>query len=339
MTLDERIELLGQLGQALQAPSETLDATVHRAGIHNQWFTEKNVRIALRALVEKFLDLDALKDLAGHYRPSNPIEPKKVGIIMAGNIPLVGFHDLLCTFLCGHHAKIKLSEKDDVLLPYLIQQMVAIDARCAPYFEVIERLSGFNAVIATGSNNSARYFEAYFGKYPNIIRKNRNGVAVLDGAETEADLLALGQDIFQYFGLGCRNVAKLYVPEGYDFEFLMETLHQFNELALHNKYKNNFDYNFTLYILNQRAHLSNGCVLLVEDESLHSRIASLHFEYYADTSSLEEKLRARAEEIQCIVAKKPVGSLPVIEPGKAQNPGLMDYADGVDTMQFLLSIS
>ena len=198
-----------------------------------------------------------------------------------------------------------------------------------------EPLRGFDAVVATGSNNTARYFEQYFAKYPHIIRHNRNAVAALNGAESMADLYALGRDVFSYFGLGCRNVSKLYVPHGYQFDALLEALHEYRDLALHNKYKNNFDYNFTLLILNNIPHHNNGCVLLHESASLTSRIASLHYEYYGDLSELDDLLAARRDEIQCVASNLPLRGFPAVPFGKTQEPGLADYPDGVDVMQFL----
>ena len=203
---------------------------------------------------------------------------------------------------------------------------------------MMDRLANFDAVIATGSNNTARYFDQYFGKYPNIIRKNRNAIAVLDGKENESELKALGRDVFQFFGLGCRNVSKVYLPKGYEFEPLLEALHTYNELVLHNKYKNNFDYNYTLLIMNKIPHQSNGCVLMTEDTSLQSRIASLHYEYYEDKDQLQKDLENKKEEIQCAVGRVDLDGISVFPFGKAQQPALMDYADGVDTMEFLLSI-
>ena len=192
-----------------------------------------------------------------------------------------------------------------------------------------------DAIIATGSNNTSRYFEQYFAKYPNIIRKSRTSVAVLDGRETEEELYKLGIDIFSYFGLGCRNVSKIFVPRNYDFNLLLEKLHDFNALAMHNKYKNNFDYNFTLVILNGKYHLNNGCVIMIEDEQLHSRIAMLHYEFYDEISEVTQKLKSQLTDLQCIVSKSNLDDLTITLFGKTQEPTLFDYADGVDTMRFL----
>ena len=199
-----------------------------------------------------------------------------------------------------------------------------------------ELLTGFDTVIATGSNNTARYFEQYFGKYPNIIRRNRNAVAVLNGLETPEELHALGQDIFSYFGLGCRNVSKIYVPHGYQFDVLLEALHEYREIIHHDKYKNNFDYNFTLLIMNGKPHLNNGCLLLKEDPSLQARIASVHYEYYDELHHLDALLAEKRNEIQCVVGKINIQGFDVLPFGKSQEPTLNDYPDGVDVMQFLM---
>ena len=264
---------------------------------------------------------------------------KRVGLVLAGNIPLVGFHDILCVFVAGHQSVIKLSDKDPFLLPMLLDFLKEIDAQTAAYFSTTtERLGGFDAVIATGSNNSARYFEAYFGKYPNIIRKNRNAVGILRGTETAEELRLLGNDILQYFGLGCRNVSKLYLPKGYNFTLLLETLHERNDIVLHDKYKNNFDYNFTLLILNKIKYESNGCLLMREAEEIASPISMVYYEFYDDLKGLSKTLQAKKEEIQLVVASSPIENLKTFNFGEAQKPSLSDYADGVDTLQFLINL-
>ncbi len=264
--------------------------------------------------------------------------PQTIALVLAGNIPLVGFHDILCVFAAGHKARIKLSDKDPYLLPLLLEILKEIDARTADYFDTTtERLTNFDAVIATGSNNSARYFEAYFGKYPHIIRKNRNAVAILRGSETVEELRLLGDDIFQYFGLGCRNVSKLYLPRGYNFNLLLETLHERNEIVLHDKYKNNFDYNFTLLILNKIKYESNGCILMREATEIASPISVVYYEFYDDLNQLTTDLLIKKDEIQLVVAASPLPHLMTFNFGEAQKPSLSDYADGVDTMQFLIN--
>jgi hypothetical protein len=335
MTQAERIGLLGRLGEYLLQPDAELEAAIALSRATNPWFTEDNQHFALQGIAHHYLDLGKLRAWAQRYG-ATPERPRTtVGLTLAGNIPLVGFHDVLCTFVAGHRALVKLSEKDKYLLPLFVRKMAEWSPASAEYFQFVDRLQGFDAVIATGSDNSARYFEAYFGKYPHIIRRNRNGVAVLDGQEAFADFFALGEDIFRYFGLGCRNVAKLYVPVGFDFDPLLEALHEYRDVVLNTKYKNNFDYNYTLLILNRIPYKANGCILLTENESLHSRIAELYYEYYENEADLKSKLLAKAEGIQCVVGKLELAGFDCVPFGKAQQPALGDYADGVDTMAFL----
>jgi len=338
MNLSDRIEVLVDLGKYLAKKDEELQALVTSTYNQNRWFTEENTYLSINAIIERFLQPHLIKNWLSNYNISDANEKLTIGLILAGNIPLVGFYDLMCVFLAGYKSKIKLSEKDKLLLPFFIKIMGKSNPEVANYFEIVERLEGFDAVIATGSNNSARYFEAYFGKYPNIIRRNRNAVAVLNGKETKEQLSALGNDVFQYFGLGCRNVSKLYLPEGFDFQPLLEAFHEFKEIVLHNKYKNNFDYTYTLLILNKIPYKANGCILMTEDTSLQSRIAHLHYEYYSDLADLEQKVHQKVDEIQCIVSEIEFPNFDVISFGKAQFPELNDYADGVDVMNFLLKL-
>lgn len=338
MKRSERIDALVQLGERLQQEDDYLKAIMHRTQYNNAWFTIENQEKAVRAIAEHFLEADKLNDWLARYDIPEQTDAKTVGLVMAGNIPLVGFHDWLCIFTAGHHAKVKLSDKDQYLFPYLLKLLAEIDERAASYTEMVDRLSGFDAVIATGSNNSARYFEAYFGRYPHIIRRNRHGVAVLTGEETQGELLELGKDIFQYYGLGCRNVAKLYLPKPYDFDPLLEALHEYREIVMNTKYKNNFDYNYALYTLNKAAFKANGCVMLVEEPALQSRIACLHYEQYENLEEVERDLKARREEIQCVVAQTDTLQHKSYAFGSAQAPELWDYADGEDTLAFLLSL-
>jgi hypothetical protein len=344
MNLKQRINLLAELGDYLnQEPDEEFSAVIRRSHIENQWFTEENVLRSIKAIATTFLDKKALETWTKQYKISEHPHPQRnIGLIMAGNIPLVGFHDWLCVFVSGQRAIVKISSQDQRLLPFLINKMGEWAHESREYTHFIAddaRMGGFEAMIATGSNNSARYFEQYFAKYPNIIRKNRNSIAVLDGTETAKELFDLGADIFSYFGLGCRNVSKIYVPENYNFDAFLEATHEYRELVMHNKYKNNFDYNFTLYILNKIKHYSNGCILLTENPDFTSRISSVNFEYYADKSLLDSQLALRKDEIQCLVAKSDFPSFEVVNFGGTQTPTLSDYADGVDTMAFLTNLT
>jgi len=335
MKLSERIAVLVQLGKKISQPNPEITALIKASYRYNQWFTQENYEAAIQAIGDRMLKQSLLENWVKPYEISAQVSPQTVGMVLAGNIPLVGFHDVLSTFICGHISQIKLSDKDKLVLPHLIDLMTKDDERVKPYFNFVDRLANFDRVIATGSNNTARYFDLYFGKYPNIIRKNRNAVAVLRGGEPLEALHALGKDIFTYFGLGCRNVSKLYVPVGYEFETLLEQLHEYREIIEHNKYKNNFDYNFTLLILNSVKYFSNGCILIHENEAIQSRIASLHFEYYSDDQDLEKKLDTHRKEIQCVVSDQPLDGWEHIPLGAAQSPNLENYADGVDTLRFL----
>jgi len=337
MNLEDRIHALVKLGEFLAAKPPELDAAVRKAYAENRWFIPENSYASVEAIRKEFLDEQALREWVSHFDLEN-IKPRAVGVILAGNIPLVGFHDMLAVFISGHIAKLKLSDKDNALMTLMVETLAQINPKTKAYLRIVEKLDDFDAVIATGSDNTARYFETYFGKYPNIIRHNRNSVAILTGKESLEELHALGKDIFTYFGLGCRNVSKIYVPQGYDFQPLLEELHKYNEIILNDKYKNNFDYAFTLYIMNKEFHMNNGCLILHEAESLTSRISTLHYAFYEDLESLYQELAQKENEIQCVVAADAPVNLPQVPFGKTQSPGLMDYADGVDVLEFLVGL-
>jgi hypothetical protein len=250
---------------------------------------------------------------------------------MAGNIPLVGFHDLLCVFIAGHKAIIKTSSKDDVLVKHLVEQLNTWNNESSQFIHFEEMLKGCDAYIATGSNNSARYFEYYFSKYPNIIRKNRTSVAVLDENESTEELERLADDVHLYFGMGCRNVTKIFVPEGYEFLPMLSAFNKYNYFKDHHKYKNNYDYNLAVHILNGKFYMSNESLILVENSSPFSPISQLHYEYYSQIESVSTAIKAM-EYLQCAVGH---GYIPF---GQAQVPSLNDYADGVDTMKFLTEL-
>ena len=340
MDKQERIDALLALGAELSVLHQDPEwaGILQLAQAENGWFTPENVHQAVSAIASAMLTHAHLTNWLDRYPWVAGPTDRSVALVMAGNIPLVGFHDWLCVFAGGHRAKVKLSDKDRVLLPFLLRKLGDITFESWAFTEFAvehEPLRQFDAVIATGSDNSSRYFHQYFGKYPHIIRKNRNSIAVLDGTETKADLMALGRDIFNYFGLGCRNVSKLYVPFGYDFEFLLETLHEYRDMVQHNKYLNNFDYNFTLFVLNNIRYMNNGCILLKEDDSLTARIATLHYAHYQDLQDLSDKINQQKAGIQCGVGNMTLPDFPLLPFGTTQTPGLTDYADGVDVMQFL----
>jgi hypothetical protein len=332
MNLQERKNLLVRLGGFMNSMEDEWITAKEQATAQNPWFIPEFIELSIGNITKHYLSEDALQHLINNYKiPEENKSPKKIGIVMAGNIPLVGFHDLLCTFLSGHYAYIKPSSKDDVLLKVLLKEMIEWEREASPYFVISALLKGCDAYIATGSNNSSVYFEYYFSRYPHIIRKNRTSVAILTGAETDKELEALADDVYQYFGLGCRNVTKLFVPKGYNFERLLNTLQKYNYLGNHNKYKNNYDYNLAIHLLNHKYYMSNESILLIEDESVFSPISQLNYEYYDDLESVKKSLD-KNETVQCVVGKT---ATPF---GGAQQPGVCDYADGVDTMQFLGSL-
>jgi len=262
------------------------------------------------------------------------LKMRSIGLILAGNIPIVGFHDILCVLASGHKALIKLSSHDQKFIPYLLNKLIEIEPGFELQISYIDRLKDFDAVIATGSNNTSRYFDYYFSKVPHIIRKNRNSVAILNGEESKEDLEALGHDIFDYFGLGCRNVSKLYVPKDYDFKEFFESIEEFKSVADHHKYNNNYDYNKSIFLVNLDKHFDNGFLLLKEDSRFVSPLAVLYYKEYQTIEQLGSELIKNEDLIQCIVSNSKL-PLSTVAFGQSQCPGLMDYADGVDTMKFL----
>lgn len=312
---------------------------IPQAGVYNNWFTKDNVIFALRqwsiALQRNNLEAWVSKYSADHFENDNS---RTIAIIMAGNIPLVGFHDFLAVLISGHKVLAKPSTDDDRLLPFMAQVLVAIERDFAQNIELaVGQLKEFDAVIATGSNNSSRYFDYYFAKYPNLIRKNRSSVAVLNGEETEEELIQLGEDVFRYFGLGCRNVSKIFIPQNFDTDKIFKAFYGFKDVIDNNKYGNNFDYNRAIFLLEKQAFLENGFIILRENEALHAPAAVVHFERYTELSSIHEKLNHQEEELQCIVSniKDTEGHIPL---GGTQTPELWDYADKVDTIRFLRTV-
>jgi hypothetical protein len=332
MNLQQRIVLLNRLGEYILQDGDNWQATKQKASQHNAWFTPEFIELATRNIALAFLQKDPLTAWAQQYNiPATNTAPKNVGIVMAGNIPLVGFHDFLCVFISGHRQTIKLSSKDDVLLKHLVQQLHDWDENSRPLIAFSEMLKNCDAYIATGSNNSARYFDYYFSKYPHIIRRNRTSVAILTGEESAEDLDKLADDVYQYFGLGCRNVTKLYVPEQYDFIPLLNTFKKYDHISDLHKYKHNYDYMLAVMLLNKQYYMSNPSILLTESRELFSPISLLNFEYYKPGENPAAALTNNAD-VQCIVGKNHIPF------GKAQQPSLTDYADGVDVLQFLLGL-
>ena len=347
---DPSYRALIQLGQLLREVTGTpdgepgspnpvrveLDAVLQRAYQQNAWFTPEACLHSLAYWGEMLQP--AMLDAWLERYPPPTANPLTVALVLAGNIPLVGFHDVLSVLLTGNRALIKCASNDQVLLPYLGRQLESFEPELSGRISFTDgKLGAFDAVIATGSNNTSRYFEYYFSKKPHIIRKNRHGAAVLTGQEREEELQGLAADVFLYFGMGCRSVSKLFVPEGYDFDPVFEAFFRFKSVVEHHKYANNYDYNKAVYLMSGSPMLDNGFVLLKEDASFGSPIGTLFYETYDSEEMLKARLKAAGESLQCVVAGTWLkGAIPF---GEAQHPALWDYADGVDTVDFLLKTS
>lgn len=328
MNLKKRIELLVSVGDFLKSNTEEYKDIRSRAYRENKWFTPEYTLHAGIQLAEHMLNFDLLHEFATKYQvPDTRALDQTVGIVMAGNIPYVGFHDFLCVFLSGYRQRIKLSSKDTVLMKMIVDVAARNDNEILDWVKFDEMLKGCDGYIATGSDNSARYFEFYFKKYPHIIRKNRTSIAILDGSETQDELNMLADDIHLYFGMGCRNVTQLKVPQDYNFVPLLDALRKYGHYRDHEKYRNNFDYQLTIAILNNNFYMSNDSIVLIENDSPFSPISQLHYQFYESTAKAISDIDPN--KIQCLVGH---GQLPF---GKAQQPGLTDFPDGVDTMHFL----
>ena len=331
MNLQARIQAFTRLGKYLKKDiyNEALEE-LNLAKVLNPWFTEENISKALNSWSDQ-LKVDVLTAWLNPYKLKEVSSPKKILIIMAGNIPLVGFHDFLTVLISGHKVVVKMSSTDNVLLKVLIEKLISIAPEFKNFIAFIDDVKNrkFDAVIATGSDNSAQYFEYYFKGAKKIIRKNRRSVAVLDGAESNIEIKGLADDIFAYFGLGCRNVSKLFLPKGYDLNKLFEAFFPYSHLIEHKKYGNNYDYNKAIFLMGSNKLIENGFLLMKEDKSLLSPVAMLYYEYYNDINNVEQFIKANAEKLQCIVSKKDIAF------GNTQKPNLWDYADGVDTVDFL----
>lgn len=335
MNIQQRIEAFSELGNKIRNISEEeFENLCIHAKNNNSWFVESSIQHALNG-INQFLTKSDLERWTSNYSLGDT--SKTIGIVMAGNIPLVGFHDLLCILISGHKAMIKVSSQDEYLMRYICNLLVELNSEFKKQITFVDRLANMDAIIATGSDNTSRYFEYYFSKYPNIIRRNRTSVGILTGEEIGEDLKSLGDDIFTYFGLGCRNVSKIFIPKGYDLNTFFGAIEAFNEVRHHHKYNNNYEYNKSIYLVNNEKHLDNGFLLLKESTDLVSPISVLYYEYYETDKVLKQTLSNLKEKLQCIVSKKGfwTGSLPF---GQAQSPGLDDYADNIDTMKFLESL-
>lgn len=308
---------------------------IHKSQSYNGWYTPEQVFFAIESWADALTE-ENLNQWLSAYAFEN-VEPKNVGLILAGNIPLVGFHDFLSVLISGHKAKVKTSSNDQQLLPFLAKYLIAVEPKLNEYITFVEgKLEDFDAVIATGSNNTSRYFEYYFKDKPSIIRKNRNSVAVLDGNESPEQMIALGEDIFRYFGLGCRNVSKLFVPKGYNFDAFFGGIFPYSDVIKYEKYANNYDYNKAVFLMSNFELLDNEFLTIKEDQSYASPISSVFYEYYENLEHLKTKLETDNELIQCIVSNDLVPNS--VSFGQTQKPRLWDYADNVDTLAFLNSL-
>lgn len=342
MKLKERIESFSGLGEVLRNSLEEKDnknsavltELVNNQYLKNEWFTPENVRTAVKAIADELTEENLIKWTNAYPELKEKTNPVKAGVIMAGNIPLAGYHDFLSVLISGNNIIAKTSSKDSVLIAYISDILCSLNPGFSEKIEFTEgTLSNFDVIIATGSNNSSRYFEYYFGKYPNIIRKNRNSIAVIEGNETADEIKSLGTDIFSYFGLGCRNVSKIYFPKGYDISGMTRNWDVFSGIISHSKYGNNYDFNKAVYLVNKEKFIDTGFVLLKEDSRLSSPVSVLHYEYYDSQSEVKKQTELQKEYIQCTVGRH------YIPFGKAQSPHLWDYADGIDTIEFLLNKS
>jgi len=301
----------------------------------NKWFTRSVQQQAFAAWALSLQEEKLYEWMARYPDFKAAKSPKRIGVVMAGNIPLVGFHDFLTVLITGNIVLAKMAKDDAQLLPLIKEILLELDPDLNERIFLVDRIDNPDAVIATGSNNSARYFEAYFGKYPHVIRKNRTSVALISGNESQEQLKAMGSDIFSYYGLGCRNVSKIYVPRGYNLDNIFGAIVSFDDVVNNNKYVNNYEYYRTIYMLNQIPFLENGFVIFKEDDALHTPISVIHYEYYDDLKTVQHHLDEKSDELQCVVGNGE-GLIPF---GKAQQPKLWDYADGVDTVEFLQKLS
>lgn len=331
MDLEERIDIFIKLHKRLACiPKETMENLVTQARNQNPWFTKENINSALQGILI-LLEEKNLQKWVAKYDLSTKT-PKVVGIVMAGNIPLVGFHDLLAVLISGNIAAVKTSSQDQVLTNFIINELMAVGPALSKNISRRERLTEIDAVIATGSDNTSRYFEYYFSHVPNIIRKNRTSVAVITGKESEDEITGLGEDIYKYFGMGCRNVSKIYIPKDFDIRLFFPQWENFSDLANHHKYFNNYEYNKAIYLVNRVDHYDTGYSLWTNSDALVSPLSVTFYEPYNSEKQLNDLLESHDGKIQCVVASKKTGSVSF---GQAQKPNLWDYPDNVDTLSFL----
>lgn len=335
-----RLRLLQGLKNILEQKPEALLNAIERACAENPWFTPDSYQQMMASICDHFLDQEKLANFISLYPALQESKISyDVGLVMAGNLPLVGFHDVLCTFLTGHRSQLKLADKDQVVWPTILNLWYNLEPRLKEWIRVVDRLVNFEAVIATGSNQSARYFQLYFGRYPHLIRHNRSSLAILTGEETDEELTALGEDIFSYYGLGCRNVSSILVPKGYPIKKLLEHWKNYDYVIDNHKYKHNFDYHLATLIINNIQYFENGFIIVQENPQLASKVAVLHYQIYDNEVDLSKLLMEHEIQIQAVVSKSPYTGWTHHYFGTCQQPALNDYADRVDTMEFLLKLS
>lgn len=334
MSIQKRIEILDRVGKNISR-LETYQPIINTAFAANSWFEPRFIEQAFSAICKEFLDADKLNQWLKSYFIEDDFNlQKRVGIVCAGNIPMVGFHDFLCCYILGIPFELKLSSKDSILMKFIIGQIIEQDENFKQQNVFVNQLKNFDAVIATGSNSSNRYFKHYFGKYPNILRNNRTAVAVLNGNESDDMLKLLADDVLLYFGLGCRNISKVYIPESFEPERLFSYFSHYKWMHQSTQYMNNYDYNRTILLMNNTPHFANDFLMLQESDTLHSPIATLYFERYTSIEEAIKKINAQQAQIQCVIGN----GKDMIPFGEAQHPSLSDYADGVDTIGFLLGL-
>lgn len=338
MILQERIEVLVKLGNVLRTGDDYLEALLHQVSHKNLWFTKENYRHAI-AMLSRNLTEENLNKWAKTYFIDDNIKSKNVGLVFSGLAPLENFHDALCTFIQGHKAQLKLDERDELVIPYLIKIMDRMNDRSATYLKVVDKITNFDAIIANASPSNYLTLKKYFKDTPAIIRKRKNAIAVLTQADNQDDLQGISDDIFTYFGFSVRNLSKIYIPKAYDFNPLMEKLHEQKEIILHGKYKSNFDYNYSIHVLNKDMIVANGCIILSENQQVQSRIAGLHYEFYESQDDLTKKLYRDKDAIELISAHQVIEGFFVKPFGKCLQYELHEYQSQYDVMEFLLSIA
>jgi hypothetical protein len=351
MELERKVNALQRLGMIFEAVGdetsqslETAEASLAEEGKlavvqakqYNSWFTEEQVKHSLTAWAGA-LGKKQIADWLKSYPNAGSGQAKEVGAIMAGNIPLVGLHDALCVLLAGHRLNAKLSSKDQVLMKWVLSALAVLEPAWKDTIRLTEKLNNIDALIATGSDNSARYFEYYFREKPKIIRKNRTSAGILSEEVNEDQLAALAKDVFTYFGMGCRNVGKLYLPQSFDLDRLFKAFYPYREYINHHSYANNYDYNKAVYLMNKIELRENGFLLMKEDAGLHAPLAVLFYERYNKVEEVMSNLKEKEDQLQLIVSDRPL-PIETVLPGEAQKPAIDDYADKVDTMQFLIQL-